>query len=147
MSEIKATATAEQILYARILEKGMYFGLLLMFLTFALYIFGIMKPAVPLNEIASYWNQPVHDYLVAINTNFLQLEKLPTGWAWLALINKGDFINFIPIAILSGVTMVCFIVIAPGLFQRGDKIYGIMAIIEACILALAASGLLAVGGH
>lgn len=147
MSEMKPTATAEQLLYANLLEKGMYFGLLLLFVTFALYVFGIMKPAVPLNEIASYWNQDVHSYLVAINTNFLHLEQLPTGWAWLKLINKGDFINFIPIAILSGVTIACFIAIVPGLFQRGDKAYAIMAIAEVVILSLAASGLLAVGGH
>ena len=147
MSEMKPTATVEQLLYARILEKGMYLGLLLLFVTFALYVFGILKPAVPLSEIASYWNQPVHDYLVAINTNFLQLDKLPTGWSWLGLINRGDFINFIPIAILSGVTIICYIAIVPGLFQRGDKAYAIMAVAEAVILSLAASGLLAVGGH
>lgn len=147
MSEMKPTATAEQILYAKILEIGMYFGLGLLFVTFALYVFGIMKPAVPLSEIATYWSQDVHSYLVAINTNFLHLEELPIGWAWLKLIGRGDFINFVPIAILSGVTVVCYIAIIPGLFQRGDKAYAVIAIAEAAILILAASGLLAVGGH
>jgi len=147
MSEMKPTATPEQILYAKILEKGMYLGLMLLFVTFAVYVFGIMKPAVPLNEIAGYWNQDVHSYLVAINTNFLHLDKLPTGWSWLGLINRGDFVNFIPIAMLSGVTIACYIAIVPGLFQRGDKAYAIMAVVEVLILTLAASGLLAVGGH
>jgi hypothetical protein len=123
----------------------MYLGLLLMFITFALYVFGIMDPAVPLNEIAGYWNQDVHSYLVAINENFLHLDHLPTGWSWMALVGKGDFLNFIPVAILSGVTIICYLIIVPGLFRRGDKAYGIMAIAEAVILALAASGLLAVG--
>ncbi|HHO48659.1 MAG TPA: DUF1634 domain-containing protein [Desulfobacteraceae bacterium] len=144
---MKPTATPEQILYAKILEKGMYLGLMLLFVTFAVYVFGIMKPAVPLNEIAGYWNQDVHSYLVAINTNFLHLDKLPTGWSWLGLINRGDFVNFIPIAMLSGVTIACYIAIVPGLFQRGDKAYAIMAVVEVLILTLAASGLLAVGGH
>ena len=138
-------ATDEQLLYAKILEKGMLIGLAMMFITFGLYVFGIMKPAVPVNEIAGYWNQPVHDYLVAINNNFLHLDHLVTGWSWVKLIGYGDFINFIPIAILSGVTIICYLAIAPGLFKRGDKAYAIMALAEAAILALAASGLLMVG--
>ncbi|MCL7489716.1 MAG: hypothetical protein M8357_16235 [Desulfobulbaceae bacterium] len=145
MHEIKKEATQEQVLYASILEKGMLIGLGFMFITFALYVFGIMKPAVPLGEVAGYWNMPVHDYLVAINTNFLHLEQLPTGWGWVQLVGKGDFLNFIPIAILAGVTIVCYIVIIPGLFARGDKAMGIIAVATALILILAASGILTVG--
>ncbi len=144
-AKLSKEATDEQLLYANILEKGMLVGLVLMFITFGLYVFGIMPPMIPLNEIAGYWNQPVHDYLEAINHNYLHWDHLPTGWSWLKLIGKGDFINFIPIAILSGVTIICYAAIVPGLFRRGDKAYGIMAIAEALILALAASGLLAVG--
>jgi hypothetical protein len=142
---VSTSATEEQILYANILEKGMYFGLLLMFVTFALYVFGIIEPAIPLSEISSYWRQDVHSYLEEINHNYLHLENLPTGWAWMALIGKSDFLNFIPIAILSGVTIICYAAIVPGLFKRGDKAYAIMAIAEAAILTLAASGILAVG--
>ena len=143
--KMTSRATEEQLLYANILEKGMLIGLALMFITFALYVFKIMPAAVPLTEISSYWNQPVHDYLVAINDNFLHQDHLVTGWSWLKLIGKGDFINFVPVAILSGVTIICYLAIVPGLFKRGDKAYAIMALAEAAILALAASGLLAVG--
>ncbi len=147
MTEPKLTAHAseEQLLYANILEKGMLVGLLLMFITFALYVFRIMPSAVPLAEISGYWSQPVHSYLEAINHNFLHLEHLPTGWSWVKLIGKGDFLNFVPVAILSGVTIVCYLFIVPGLFKRGDKAYAFMALAEVAILALAASGLLAVG--
>jgi hypothetical protein len=84
---------------------------------------------------------------VAINTNFLHWETLPTGWSWMRLLGYGDFLNFLPIAILSGITILCYIVITPGLFARKDKAMAIMAIAEAVILALAASGLLSVGAH
>jgi len=143
--KMSTAPTEEQLLYANILGKGMLVGLVLLFVTFALYVFGIMPAAIPLNEVPSLWNQPVHDYLVAINQNYLHMEHLPTGWSWLKLIGKGDFINFIPVAILSGVTIICYLAIVPGLFRRGDKAYAIMAIAEAAILTLAASGLLAVG--
>jgi len=147
MSEPKITAqaTEEQLLYANILEKGMMLGLILMFITFAIYVFRLVPAAVPRVEIVNLWNQPVHDYLVAINENYLHLNQLPTGWSWVSLIAKSDFMNFIPVAILSGVTIFCYLAIVPGLFRRGDKAYAIMALAEAAILALAASGLLAVG--
>lgn len=139
-------ANPEQILYAGILEKGMLVGLILMFITFALYVFGIMKPAIPVDQIANYWSTPVHDYLVAIDSNFLHRDgNLVTGWKWVSLVGFGDFLNFIPVAILSGITIFCYAAIVPGLFAKGDKAYAIMAILEVIILAGAASGLLAVG--
>jgi hypothetical protein len=147
MSQITKEATPEQLLYANILEKGMYFGLVLMFVTFALYVFGIMEPTVPLDQVSAYWSLSVDQYLAAINTNYLHLEHAPTGWSWLNFLGKGDFLNFLPIAILSGVTILCYIVITPGLFARKDKAMAIMAIAEAVILTLAASGLLSVGAH
>ena len=159
MTEIKKEATPEQLLYANILEKGMLVGLVLMFLTFALYAFGIMKPVVPVDQIANYWSLPVTThaakdghpavvgYLETINTNFLHQENLPTGWSWLKLIKFGDFLNFIPIVILSGVTILCYISIIPGLFARKDLAMGVIAVLTALILTLAASGILATGGH
>ncbi len=147
MSHHNTQATEEQVLYADILEKGMYAGLGLMVITFALYVLGVMPSIVPVDEISVYWSQPVHDYLVAINTNFLHWETLPTGWSWMKLLGYGDFLNFLPVAILSGITILCYIVITPGLFARKDKAMAIMAIAEAVILTLAASGLLSAGGH
>lgn len=145
MSDHNTQATEEQLQYAAILEKGMYAGLALMVITFALYVLRILPPIVPRSEISIYWSMPVHDYLVAINTNFLHWEHLPTGWSWVKLLGYGDFLNFLPVAILAGVTILCYIVITPGLFARGDKAMAFMAIAEAVILSLAASGLLSVG--
>jgi len=145
--QITREATPEQLLYAGILEKGMYAGLLFMIISFVLYVLGVITPVVPLNEIAGYWNQPVDQYLAAINANFLHWDHPPTGWAWLKLLGKGDFLNFLPVAILSGITIVCYLSIIPGLFKRGDTAMGIMAVVTAVILILAASGVLAVGAH
>ncbi|MCF6290381.1 MAG: hypothetical protein L3J03_05230 [Desulfobacterales bacterium] len=144
-AKIQPTATEEQLLYASLLEKGMFLGLILLFVTFGLYVSGIMTPVIPLERISGYWNQSAHDYLVAINNDYLQWDHLPLGWSWLKLIGRGDFINFVPVAILSGVTIFCYAAIVPGLFRRGDKAYAFIAIAEVVILSLAASGLLAVG--
>ncbi|MEJ2688848.1 MAG: DUF1634 domain-containing protein [Deltaproteobacteria bacterium] len=139
-------ASHEQLLYANILEKGMAIGLVLMLVTFFLYVFGIIHPTVPLDEVANYWNKPVEQYLEAVWTNFLPAwDQVPTGWSWLKLLSKGDFLNFLPIAMLSGVTIFCYLAIIPGLFSRGDKAMGFISMITSVILLLAASGMLAVG--
>ncbi len=46
-------ASEEMILYARVLERGMYAGLILMFVTFFIYLFGIIDPLIPLEQIDS----------------------------------------------------------------------------------------------
>jgi hypothetical protein len=130
-------ATPEQISYAKILELGMYIGLLILFITFALYAFGIMDPFIPMDKISGYWNLSVHEYL--------EHAGIKDGWAWLGMLKYGDFINFIGIAILAGVTIFCYAAIVPTLLKNNDKVYAIFAILEVIILSAAASGILAVG--
>jgi hypothetical protein len=130
-------ATSEQLLYARILEIGMYIGLLILFITFGLYTFGILDPYIPLDKVSNYWSMNVHDYL--------KHAEIKAGWAWLGMIKYGDFINFIGVAILAGVTIICYASIVPTLLKNNDKVYAILAVLEVIILSAAASGILAVG--
>ena len=130
-------ATPEQLLYARILEKGMYLGLLVLFITYALYVFGIMDPYIPMDKISNYWSMNVHDYL--------EHAGIKNGWAWLGMLKYGDFINFIGVALLAGVTIICYAAIVPTLLKSKDTVYAIIAVLEVIILSAAASGILAVG--
>ena len=130
-------ATPEQLLYARILEIGMYIGLLILFITFGIYTFGILDPYIPLDKISNYWSMNVHDYL--------KHAEIKAGWAWLGMVKYGDFINFIGVAILAGVTIFCYAAIVPTLLKNNDKVYAILAVLEVIILSAAASGILAVG--
>jgi hypothetical protein len=135
----------EQLLYASILEVGVYLGLVVLLVTFALYASGTVAPSIPLDELPAYWQLGVHDYLEATNAHHLQHEHLITGWAWVSMVGKGDYLNFIGIALLAGVTIVCFLGIIPTLLRKGDRVYAAMAAIEVLVLTLAASGALAVG--
>jgi len=130
-------ATPEQLLYARILEIGMYIGLLVLFVTFGLYAFGIVDPYIPLDKISNYWSMNVNDYL--------KHAEIKAGWAWLGMLKYGDFINFIGVAILAGVTIICYAAIVPTLLKNNDKVYAILAVLEVIILSAAASGILTVG--
>ena len=80
-----------------------------------------------------------------VNDDFLHMEHPPTGWAWVGMLDKGDFLNFVGIAILAGVTILCYLAIVPTLLRKKDNAYLAMALVEVLVLALAASGILAVG--
>lgn len=135
----KQYVTEEQIAYAKILDLGMKVGLLLLIISFALYVFGILPPHVPLADLPTYWRLPVHEYLAQTDIH--------QGWSWLYMLNKGDFLNFVGIAFLAGVSIACYLRVIPSLFRKGDTIYAFLAIAEVLVLVLAASGVLKAGGH
>ena len=135
----KVKATEEQLAYAALLDIGMKLGLLMLVISFAIYVLGIFTPHVPVGDLPKYWSLPVKDYLKATDIH--------TGWSWLHLLGKGDFLNFVGIAFLSGVTILCYVRIIPILFRKKDTVYALLAVIEVLVLVLAASGLLKGGGH
>lgn len=137
--EKKAIATEEQLIYAKLLDRGMKLGLLMLIITFALYVFGVLEPWVPVEKLTNWWSLPVNQYL--------EVAGIHAGWNWLGLVGKGDFLNFVGIAFLSGVTIACYLAIIPGLFRKKDTVYGVIAVLEVLVLVLAASGLLKSGGH
>jgi hypothetical protein len=135
----KLKATEEQLVYAKLLDLGMKVGLLVLIITFIIYATGIFAPYIPVNDLPKYWSMPVHQYL--------EVTGIHPGWAWLELLGTGDFLNFTGIVFLSAVTLICYVRIIPILFRKKDTVYGVIAIVEVLVLALAASGVLKSGGH
>ncbi len=131
-------ASPEQLLYASILNKGMLFGLVILLVTFALYVLGIMEPYLPVEKLSDYWTMGVQDYLAKAN--------IPAGWGWVNMLQYGDFLNFIGIAVLAGISILCYLAIIPTLLRNNDKVYALIATLEVIVLSLAASGIVS-GGH
>ena len=129
----------EQMRYAIILERGAYLGIIIMLITYAIYAFGILTPHVPIETVTQSWHLGVGEYLAATNS--------PTGWGWVALVGTGDFINFIGLALLAVMTIICYATLIMPYLRCGDKIYAAIVIAEIIVLSLAASGLLGSGGH
>jgi hypothetical protein len=129
--------SSEQLRYAEVLEIGMKAGLACLCITFALYVFGIMKPHIPLGQLPEHLTKNVHDYLID--------AKVEPGWAWVTMLRYGDFFNFIGITLLAGVTVVCYLAILRPLLRRKDVIYTVLAVLEVIVLVVAASGVIAVG--
>jgi hypothetical protein len=140
MAEGKTTkASEEQIAYAKVLNTLMFLGLAIIVVTFIIYMSGILTSFVPPQEIPNYWGMASKDFIHSLNA--------PTGWGWLALVGKGDYLNFVGIALLAGLSIICYLVILPILMRKKDIPYVVIAIIEVAVLSLAASGILKSGGH
>jgi hypothetical protein len=129
----------EQLVYARWLDGGMKIGLLVLTATFALYMTGVLAPHIAVEELPQYWAMPVKDYLAATGIH--------AGWSWVGMIGKGDFLNFVGIAFLAGITIACYVVIIPIFLRKNDRVFAALAVLEVLVLVLAASGLLKSGGH
>lgn len=135
----KKHVSEEQFVYAKVLGTGMEIGLAALVVTFILYAADLLTPHVAVNDLPLVWKMPVRDYLA--------VTGIHTGWSWLGMIGKGDFVNFIGIAFLAGITIPCYLAILPGLIRKKDTILTVIALLEIAVLVLAASGVLRGGGH
>ena len=132
-------ATDEQVLYSKILNIGMLIGLAGLVIAFIIYCTGILAPLIPLEKVQTYWILSVHEYLTQ--------SGIQAGWAWFGNLQFGDMLNFLPIAFLSLLTIVCYIAIIPVLIRKKDTAFVVIAVLEIIVLAVAASGILGTGGH
>jgi len=139
MSNDKTKASEEQLTYANLLGKGAITGLGLLLITFIVYISGVLPNVVDFNSIQTYWKLRVNEYIHQTNS--------PTGWGWVGLLNNGDMLNFLGVAVLAGITIICYLRIIPIFIKKKDIPYLVITIIEIAVLLLAASGILTAGGH
>jgi hypothetical protein len=94
--------------------------------TFGAYLLGVLSPLVPTAELARLWRLPVDQYVAA--------SGAPTGWGWLKMLGKGDYLNFIGIALLAAITIVCYARIVPAL----PRVQAALALIQIGVLLAAA---------
>lgn len=132
-------ASPEQTAYADLLFYGCWIGLAIMLVTYSLYVFGILTPHVPLETLPQIWSQPV--------SNYLETARVPTGWGWFSLVGQGDFLNFLGIVLLAGLSIICYLKTIPALLRKGDKVMAVIAVAEVLVLLLAASGIVGGGAH
>jgi hypothetical protein len=130
---------SEQVTYANLLFIGAWTGILIMMITYLIYITGIVSPHVDIALIIQNWDKGVNEYLQITNT--------PNGLGWLRLLHKSDFLNFVGIALLGVLTIICYLFLIFGYKKRKDWIYVFICLLEITVLAVAASGILGTGGH
>ena len=124
----------DELTYATWLQVGSHVSLVVLAVTFAIYLSGAVPPAVPVADLPRYWGLSAAQYLAATGS--------PTGWRWLGLMGKSDDMNMIGVACIALVTPVCYLRILPEFVLRRDWPFAIIAAVEILILAVAASGLI-----
>lgn len=128
----------EQRIYARWLDWGTRIGLLAMIAAFLTYALGLLDPFVPLGRLPALWALPVDRYLA--------LTGAPTGWGWLPLLGKSDYLNLLAVAALALISVICYLRIAPVHWRRGERLQAALGMAQVGVLLAAASGLIA-GSH
>lgn len=132
-------ASPAQTAYADILFYGCWIGLAVMFFTYLAYVSGLVAPHVPLTEMPEIWSKPVSHYL--------STAHVPVGWGWLSLLRQGDFLNFLGIVLLAGLSIICYLRIIPSLYRKKDTVMAVIATAEVLVLLFAASGIVGGGAH
>jgi hypothetical protein len=96
---------SEEQVYARWLDIGTRIALVLLVASFLAYALAVLDPLLPPQELAKLWALPVDQFVVRTGA--------PTGWGWLALVHKGDYLIFVAVAMLCFITVVCYARILP----------------------------------
>jgi hypothetical protein len=129
----------EQIIYANVLLVGAWAGIIILVVTYAIYVTGILPAHVEMSLIPELWGKGVGEYL--------EMTRSPHGWGWVALLSRGDFLNYIGFAFLALMTIICYLVLVRGYSRQKDWIFAAIAVLEIVVLSIAASGILGAGGH
>ncbi|ROR02944.1 hypothetical protein [Desulfosoma caldarium] len=134
-----AKASPEQLLYADLLFYGCWASILIMMVTYVIYVAGLMGPHIPLNQLPHLWHLPVGE--------FMEKSGAPHGWGWVPLLGKGDYLNFLGIALLGAMTIIGFITLIPAYVRQKDTAFLVIVFVEVAALLLAASGIFGAGAH
>ncbi|NHM27407.1 DUF1634 domain-containing protein [Desulfofundulus sp. TPOSR] len=129
----------EQLAYANVLLYGSWLGIALLLLTNIIYLTGLVKPYIEPAMLPQYWGMKASE--------FVQVAHMPTGWGWFNMLGYSDFLNFIGMALLAALTIVGYLILLPAYLSKKDVPYTFIVLAEVVVLVLAASGVLAVGGH
>jgi hypothetical protein len=123
----------EQLSYARVLHWSTLAGFAALVITFVAYTAGALPAFVPLEQLPRLWGLSAHEFLEATHT--------PTGWGWFFSMGKGDFASQLGIAILSGCSIACILVIMPAYAKQRNRIYLAICALEIVVLLASAAGI------
>ncbi|MEK6794373.1 MAG: hypothetical protein AABZ39_06330 [Spirochaetota bacterium] len=131
------TLSAAEHGFAEVLDTAVRIGMVLLVISFLIYLLGIVPSRIPPSALAGYWGLSLHE--------FQKSTGAPTGWGWIRSLTYGDHFPFIGIAFMTSVTFICYLRIIPPLLRVKDHVYVCIALAEIIVLVLAASGVLQAG--
>lgn len=131
-------AAQEQQVYARWLDWGTRIGLAALVASFFAYALGLLRPLVHLEYLPELWSLPLEEYLAH--------SGAPTGWAWVTRLAHGEPLCLAAIAVLSAVTLACYLRLLVRQWRSGARLHAGIALAQVVVLVAAMSGFVS-GGH
>ena len=127
-------ASDEQLRYANVLSHGIRIGFVLMIITFVIYIFNIIPPEVPMSELVHQLQKPADEYIADAG--------LPRRWGWVDLLPASDYLNYLGIILLSGLTLFALLTLLPSYIKAKNFTYVVIIGLELFVILMAPSGIL-----
>jgi hypothetical protein len=121
---------SEHEAYARWLAWGTRGALVVLIASFFAYAFAVVDPHVPPQELPKLWAFPVDHYIAQ--------SGAPTGWGWLQLLHRSDYLIYLGVAMLGLVSVICYLRVVPILLKRGEHWRAVIAVAQVLVLLGAA---------
>ena len=121
-----------RVTYARWLEAGVRIGLFVLVASFAVYLLGVLPASVPPESLPKVWNLPVSRYL--------ERTGAPSGWGWVSRLAQGDVLNMLGVAILSSITIACYMRAIVPLLRKRERVLAGIVIAQVIVMLVAATG-------
>jgi hypothetical protein len=123
----------EQLRFAAVLRTCVGAGLLMLAVSFLLYMLGVPQARLPADQLPRFWSLPVDQFVKATDT--------PTGWRWLALVRHGDMLNLLGIALLAAAPALASVAVLRTFLRRRELALFAIALLQVIILVVSASNL------
>ena len=128
---------SSQLSYATLLVQLVRVNLVAMSVLFLLYATGWVPAAIPIGEVPMYWTLSASTYATTVG--------VATGWQWIYSLGDSGVLAFVG-TVLFPVTTTIAALAAAALFARDRvTVYSLIALAEAVVLVIAATGVIAGG--
>lgn len=121
----------DEVRYIRGLRIGVRVALAMLVVVFCIYVFGILSPHVPLDELPKYWGKPVSEFVS-------DPPGMPSGWQWTSRLHESDVVSMLPAVFLASLAGLCLLSILPIAARRGDRALVILIVLQVMVLVIAA---------
>ncbi len=122
-----------QRVYAAVLAWVSICGLVLLGLSYIVYLSRLIPLSVPIEAIADNWHLRADELNAKLH--------LPQGWNWTDDLMHGDILSFASVIFLAGGTFVCLAAVAVAFIRERDVAYSIIVLLQIGVLLAAAAGI------
>ena len=121
----------EEARYAMGLRVGVRGALVMLAAAFCIYVFGLARPHVSLEDLPKYWGD---------RAKYIDPQEggMPTGWQWTGRLYESDVLSVLPAVFLAALTGLCMLSILPIFARRGDYVYVLIIILQIALFIVAA---------